>query len=57
MTGNMTTVDLQSLLEKGRGDKAEREQLLREIKELDNHISPSSLHSSGITDEILVDLA
>ena len=64
----MSAVDLKSLLEKrhrdklGQDDKTEREQSLREIKELDNHISASSVsastvHPSGKTDEILVDLA
>ena len=57
MTENMKTVDLQSPLLKRRLNKTEREQLLREIKELDNHISPSSVHTSGKTDEILVDLS
>ena len=57
MTENMKTVDLQSPLLKRRLNKTEREQLLREIKEFNNHISPSSVHTSGKTDEILVDLS
>ena len=63
MTENMSTVDLKSLLEKRHQDKieqdgkTEREQLLREIGELDNsassmsvsNISASSVHPSGKT--------
>ena len=63
MTENENRVDPKSLLEKRRrnkteqDDKTDREQLLREIKKLDNNISASRIHPFGKTDEILVDLS
>ena len=73
MIGNTNTVDLEQPLEKRRrekteqDDKTEKEQLLREIKKLNNYISASStsassisassVHTAGKTDGILIDLS
>ena len=55
MTEIMSTADLKSLLEKRRRDrieqdeKMEREELLREIRELENHISESNSSASSVS--------
>ena len=55
MTENMNTADLKSLLEKRRqdkidqDDKTEREQLLRETRELNNYISALSTSASSVS--------
>ena len=61
MTEIMSTADLKSLLEKRRRDrieqdgKMEREELLREIRELENHVSESNLPRTYL--ETLISLA
>ena len=55
MTEIMSTADLKSLLEKRRRDrieqdkKMEREEPLREIRELENHISESNSSASSVS--------
>ena len=55
MTGIMSTADLKSLLEKRcrnkieQNDKIEREELLREIRELENQISESNSSASSVS--------
>ena len=57
MTEIMSTADLKSLLEKRsrdkieQGDEMEREELLREIRELENHISESNSATVIISDQ------
>ena len=60
MTEIMSTADLKSLLEKRRRDsieqdeKMEREELLREIRELENHISRRLFSNSDLRSAVLM---